>query len=194
MRKLILIAALALLLPATARAMSVADVVKLNQSQVGDEVILSQIETSGTIFTLTVEDILELKSAGVSDRVITYMINTGKHQKSDVGGGTGSAEQQETVEAQNVESYHGDLDSYYRGYNDANFGLYFSWGWGGYYYPYSYWPYYGYYYYPSYYCGYYPYYGHHYYGDHYYHDTYYKDGRHYGDRGSPDAPGGELFA
>src|SRR5690349_13559775 len=90
MKKWILTAALALMIPAMAQAMTTADVIKLSQSGVGDEVVLSQIETSHQVFTLTVDDILELKNAGVSDRVITYMINTGKNQ-SEMGAGLDAA-------------------------------------------------------------------------------------------------------
>jgi hypothetical protein len=190
MKKMFLIAALALLIPAMAQAMTVADVIKLSQSGVGDEVIQKQIESSGEVFTLTVDDILELKKAGVSDRVITYMINTGKGDNATPE----TRDDDGDDNAREYERYHGDLDGYYRGYNDASYNLFLSWGWGGYYYPtwYAYWP--GYrYYYPSYWCGswYYPYpyyYSNHHHGrghgGHYGHDSRaYKDGRNLGNRG-----------
>src|SRR5687767_12695599 len=69
---------LAALVPSLVSAMTIQDVVKLSDSDVGDDVIISQIEASGEVFTLTVDDILALKKAGVSDRVISFMINTGK--------------------------------------------------------------------------------------------------------------------
>ena len=76
--RILLVAALALLIPVLASAqnrkttkeLTVKDVVELSRSDLGDEVILSQIEASGTVFKLTVDDILEL-NAGVQHLVHT---------------------------------------------------------------------------------------------------------------------------
>ena len=56
--------------------LSVEDVKQLALHHVSDEVIINQIRTSGTIFTLTVADINVLKENGVSDAVIAEMQNT----------------------------------------------------------------------------------------------------------------------
>jgi hypothetical protein len=52
------------------------EVAQLARDHIGDEIIINQIRTSGTIFTLTVEDINYLKQNGVSDAVIAEMQNT----------------------------------------------------------------------------------------------------------------------
>jgi hypothetical protein len=120
-------------------------------------VIISQIEASGEVFTLTVDDILGLKKAGVSDRVISFMINTGKEDEADTDGGDGNTDVR----------YRSSVDdryrtSYYDDYNDPYWNVYLSWGYGGYYDPWHYstwWPSYSHYYYPvNCYSSYWPYY------------------------------------
>jgi len=59
--------------------MTVADVKELAKAGVSDEVIMSQIRVTGTIFRLTTANILELKDGGVSQKVIDFMINTAKN-------------------------------------------------------------------------------------------------------------------
>ena len=56
--------------------MSLADVKMLAKSGVSDEVILSQIRNSHTVYRLNAADILDLKDSGVSEKVIDFMINT----------------------------------------------------------------------------------------------------------------------
>ncbi|MDZ4805919.1 MAG: hypothetical protein SGI90_13750 [Candidatus Eisenbacteria bacterium] len=182
MKKLIVIVALALMIPALAQAMTIAEVIKLSKSGIGDEVVLSQIDASDQVFTLTVDDILELKKSGVSDRIITYMINTGKDDEIVTSENPGEPSDQVSTDR-----YHGNLDDYYRGYHDSSLNLFLSWGWGGYYSPswHSYWPGYSGYYYPSYWCGasYYPYPYYHYdnhHGSYRAHD----DGRNLSGRGA----------
>jgi len=199
MKRLFLILLAALLVPAAVQAMTIQDVITLARSNVGDEVIVSQIDASGQVFTLDVQDILDLKNAGVSDRVITCMINTGKE--------TGSSEDSD-LEAPEVGSdasadrYHTGLDSYYRGYDDSNWNVYLSWGFGRYYDPWywDYWPSYRWYYYPSVwyrpYWNYTPYYPvwHERDRDQWNWDRRIKDGRHIGGRGGArQAPGDRRF-
>ena len=57
------------------------DVVELSQAEVSDDVILRQIEASGTTFDLSSDDILKLKEAGVSDRTIQAMLQTKIEQR-----------------------------------------------------------------------------------------------------------------
>lgn len=52
------------------------DIKALAKAGVSDDVIISQIKTSHTIFRLSAADIIDLHSAGVSDAVVNYMINT----------------------------------------------------------------------------------------------------------------------
>ncbi len=56
--------------------LSVADVKALAAARVGDEVIVSQIRSSRTVFHLSSADIIDLKNSGVDERVIDFMINT----------------------------------------------------------------------------------------------------------------------
>lgn len=56
--------------------LSVADVKALAKAGVGDEVILSQIRNTHSVYHLGANEIIELSSAGVSSRVIDAMINT----------------------------------------------------------------------------------------------------------------------
>lgn len=56
--------------------LSLADVKALAQARLSDEVIISQIRNSRTVYHLSSADIIDLKNAGVSEHVINYMINT----------------------------------------------------------------------------------------------------------------------
>ena len=56
--------------------MSLADVKMLAKAGVSDEVIISQIRNSHTVYHLSAADILDLKDAGLSEKVIDFMINT----------------------------------------------------------------------------------------------------------------------
>lgn len=53
-----------------------ADVKMLARSGISDDVIISQIRNSRTVYHLTAADILDLKDGGVSEKVIDFMINT----------------------------------------------------------------------------------------------------------------------
>src|SRR6266699_3889998 len=56
----------------------VADVLKLSRAQVGDEITLTYIQNSGTIYNLGPKDIVYLRDQGVSDRVINTMLDQRK--------------------------------------------------------------------------------------------------------------------
>ena len=58
------------------RPLSVDDVQALSRAGIGDDLIISQIRNSRTIYHLTTADIIALKNSGVSERVIDFMINT----------------------------------------------------------------------------------------------------------------------
>jgi len=62
--------------PPAVQPVSLADIKILAKSGVAEELILSQIRTTRTIYHLTTADILDLKDAGVSQKVIDFMINT----------------------------------------------------------------------------------------------------------------------
>jgi outer membrane lipoprotein SlyB len=56
--------------------LSLADVKALAAANVGDDVIVSQIRNSRTVFHLSSADIIDLKNSGVDEKVIDFMINT----------------------------------------------------------------------------------------------------------------------
>jgi outer membrane lipoprotein SlyB len=56
--------------------LTVSDVKALVGAGIGDELILSQIRNSRTVYHLSTADIIDLKNLGASDEVIDFMINT----------------------------------------------------------------------------------------------------------------------
>jgi hypothetical protein len=52
-----------------------AEVVKLSQAQISDDIIINYIQNSGTIYNLGPNEMVALKNQGVSDRVINAMIS-----------------------------------------------------------------------------------------------------------------------
>ena len=56
----------------------VADVLKLSRAQIGEEVILNYVLSSGTIYNLSPREIVYLRDQGVSERVISTMLNQRK--------------------------------------------------------------------------------------------------------------------
>ena len=56
--------------------LSVADVKALVKAGVSEEVIISQIKNSRTVYHLVAADIVDLRDSGAPDKVVNYMINT----------------------------------------------------------------------------------------------------------------------
>lgn len=56
--------------------LGLADVKAMAKAGISDEVIISQIRTTHTVYHLSAADIIELNGAGVSQKVIDFMINT----------------------------------------------------------------------------------------------------------------------
>ncbi len=56
--------------------LGLADIKALAQAGVGDDVIISQIRNTHTVYHLSATDIIDLHNAGVSQRVLDFMINT----------------------------------------------------------------------------------------------------------------------
>jgi outer membrane lipoprotein SlyB len=56
--------------------LSLADVKALAAAKLSDDVIVSQIRNSRTVFHLSSADIIDLKNSGVDEKVIDFMINT----------------------------------------------------------------------------------------------------------------------
>jgi outer membrane lipoprotein SlyB len=71
--------------------MTVADIVSMAHAGVGDDLIISQIRNSRTVYRLKTADIIELKRDGVSERVIDFMINTPREMQNYVVTGVSSA-------------------------------------------------------------------------------------------------------
>lgn len=53
-----------------------ADVKAMTAAKVGDDVIISQIQSTHSVYHLSAADIIDLHNAGVSEKVIQYMIGT----------------------------------------------------------------------------------------------------------------------
>jgi len=56
--------------------LTLADIKELAKAGLSDEVIISQIRNSRTVYRLSTAEIIDLKNAGVSERVIDHLINT----------------------------------------------------------------------------------------------------------------------
>jgi uncharacterized protein YcfJ len=60
----------------TGQPLGLADIKALARAGVSDDIIISQIRNSRTVYRLSTAEIIDLKNAGVSNRVIDFMINT----------------------------------------------------------------------------------------------------------------------
>jgi uncharacterized protein YcfJ len=56
--------------------LAVADVKALVQAKVSDDVIISQIRNSHTVYHLSTPDIVDLQNSGVSEKLLDFMVNT----------------------------------------------------------------------------------------------------------------------
>jgi outer membrane lipoprotein SlyB len=56
--------------------LTIDDVISMSKAKIGDELIISQIRNSRTVYHLKTADIVALKRTGVSERVIDFMINS----------------------------------------------------------------------------------------------------------------------
>lgn len=57
--------------------LSLADIKALAKAGIADDIIVSQIRTSRSVYRLSAADIIDLRDSGVSNKVIDFMINTG---------------------------------------------------------------------------------------------------------------------
>jgi hypothetical protein len=67
---------LALLVPASASAVSVRDIIELTKAGLSEEIVIALIDADRTIFSLDKEEILALKKAGVGEAVILKMLRS----------------------------------------------------------------------------------------------------------------------
>ena len=68
----------ALLIPVSAAAVTVRDIIELTNAGLADEILIAVIDADRTVFALDKEQILELKRAGVSKAVLIKMLRTRK--------------------------------------------------------------------------------------------------------------------
>jgi hypothetical protein len=97
-----------LIVPAVAfagaeRALSVDDVLRLHFAGVSEEIILSEIIVTDSVFDLSVEEILRLQEAGVSEHLLQFMVDTGR-----ADGATYSGDEDVTIEEDTEDAYAGD--------------------------------------------------------------------------------------
>jgi len=58
------------------QTLSIMDIKAMVKARIGDDIIISQIRNSHSVYHLTTADIIDLKKAGVSEKIIVFMINT----------------------------------------------------------------------------------------------------------------------
>jgi hypothetical protein len=72
--------------------LTVADVKSLVKAGISDDLVISQIRNSRTVYHLNTADIVDLKNSGVSERIIDFMINTPTQvQSAQAAGVVGTA-------------------------------------------------------------------------------------------------------
>jgi len=71
--------------------LTVADIKALTKAGISDDLIISQIRNSRTVYHFSTAGIVDLKTAGVSERVIDFMLNTPTQvQSGEVAGVVGT--------------------------------------------------------------------------------------------------------
>jgi hypothetical protein len=95
MRRLVLLLILAaLLVPASASALTLRDLVELSRAGLGDEVLLALIDVDRPVFSIDAETLKSLKAAGLSERVLVAVVRSGRAPAAPV-----AAEQFEAPQA-----------------------------------------------------------------------------------------------
>lgn len=79
--------------------LTLVDIKALVKAGVDDDLVISQIRNSRTVYHLSAADIIDLKNSGVSEEIIDFMINTPTQiQSSEVAGVVGATPPQPVVE------------------------------------------------------------------------------------------------
>ena len=68
----------AVLVPGTARALTLRDLVELSRAGLGDDVLLALIDVDRPVFAIDAATLKSLKAAGVSERVIVAVVRSGR--------------------------------------------------------------------------------------------------------------------
>ena len=76
--RVLVVVAVLLMAPATARAVTIEDIVALSKAGVADSVLIALIDADQTVFDLTPQQIVDLKQAGVPDSVVVRMVLTSR--------------------------------------------------------------------------------------------------------------------
>jgi hypothetical protein len=80
----VLAALIVLMLPGTARAVTLDDIIALSKAGVSSEILIAVIDADRTIFNLVPADIVSLKKAGVPNDVIVKMLGTAREFVDEV--------------------------------------------------------------------------------------------------------------
>jgi len=70
-----------MLVPVTASAVTVQEIVRLSKAGVSDEVILTLIERDRTIFAIDAEQLMVLRDSGVSEAIVLAMLRSGRQEQ-----------------------------------------------------------------------------------------------------------------
>lgn len=74
------------------RPLTVDDILRLHAAGVDEDIVISEIIVTDTVFLLGVDDILRLQEAGLSDRLLQFMVDTGREDyATDAGADAGIA-------------------------------------------------------------------------------------------------------
>jgi hypothetical protein len=125
------------------RALDLDDVLRLHYAGVSEDIIISEIIVTDSVFLLSVDDILRLQEAGLSERLLQFLVDTGRDVEPD---GTIVAEEDGTLYADDSETPYYDEwvneievapteTSYYVSLNYS----YPTWWYDCYWYDYWYW-------------------------------------------------------
>jgi hypothetical protein len=130
------------------RTLDLDDVLRLHYAGVSEDIILSEIIVTDSVFHLSVDDILRLKEAGVSERLIQFLVDTGRDDASeadvplyadDAAAGESTGDEEWVNEIEELEpttTYQVSLSySYPAWWYDCYW--YDYWYWDFHYYPYS---------------------------------------------------------
>lgn len=144
-----------LLVPAVAyaspgRTLDLNDVLRLHQAGVSEDIIISEVIVTESVFDLSVDDILRLKEAGLSDRLVQFLVDTGRGKEStedsavspDENGTTWAEDDSASDWANEIEQLP-STTSYYVSLNYSYPGWWYDcywydyWNWDFQYYPYQ---------------------------------------------------------
>jgi len=79
MRRLLLLLTLTLV-PGSASALTVQEVVTLSKAGVSEAVLLAMVERDNSIFSLSADQVIALKKDGISEKVVIAMLKSGRQE------------------------------------------------------------------------------------------------------------------